>query len=149
VDKIGRQCNQKCTEELQCTQLLYWELKNGKFAVPGNGKADETQRLLLSLTSQLYDEMRDTIASNVLLKCHHFFLVDMQRNLSGEILRDVSSFNDSVMAEMFDLKATKENLRQEEDREKQQIVVFSEKENQLRDLSAQFTRFKLVPSVTH
>jgi len=145
VEKIGKQCNEKCLEELTCSQVLLWEdMKNVQHIVPKKGKQDEINRLLLSLSSKLFAETFHVIIDNILLKSHQLFLVTMQRNLSGEILKDISTFDDALLAEMFNLKASQEHLHNEEERERLRFQLYTEKENQLRDLSTQFSRFKLV-----
>jgi len=124
--------------------LLWEDMKNVQYIVPKKGKQDEINRLLLSLSSKLFAETFHVIIDNILLKSHQLFLVTMQRNLSGEILKDISTFDDALLAEMFNLKATQEHLHNEEEREKLRFQLYTEKENQLRDLSTQFSRFKLV-----
>jgi len=67
----------------------------------------------------------------------------MQRDLSGEVLKDISAFEDKLLEEIFELKKAKEELKLEEENEKAELANFQEKEVQLRDLSTQFSRFTI------
>jgi len=95
------------------------------------------------LTTNLFNELRITITNNILLKGHNYFLVQMQRDLSGEILKDISAFEDKLLEEIFELKKAKEELKLEEEKEKAELQSLQEKEVQLRDLSTQFSRFTI------
>ena len=81
------------------------------------------------------------------------------RNISGEILREVSSFDNNLMEEIFELKVVKGVLKEEEEKERHVLQSYQEQEQILKvsaksrsdkaltlrqDLAAQFTRFKLV-----
>jgi hypothetical protein len=46
--------------------------------------------MVTSLASKLFEEHRDRIVDNVLLKCHSFFLVPMQTELWGVVQAKVS-----------------------------------------------------------
>jgi len=148
VDKIAQMCKDKCMDEIGCCQLLYWELTSGisNYSI-SDVKGGTNEKVLSTLATQMFEEMRDMIADNILLKSHNFFLVFMQRNLSGEILKDTSSFDEKLMEEMFELKMVKEQLKQQEEREKHNLQSFQEREVNLRDLSAQFSRFRLVQQI--
>ena len=47
---------------------------------------------------------------------------------------------------MFDLGKSREQLKLEEEKEKQNINDFQQKENELRDQTSHFTKFKLSTS---
>lgn len=59
-------------------------------------------------------------------------------------MKEVSSFDDKVMEEMFDLQKSREQLKIEEEIETNNINNYQQKENELRDLTSQFGRFKLI-----
>jgi len=141
IYKTSQLCMEKCMDEIDCTQLVYWESSVEQVA---DVRADSgTENPILLLTKHIFEEMRNTIYSNVLLKAHNYFLVVMQRDLSGEILKEVSSFDDKLVEDMFELHKSKEQLRVEEDIEKTTLASLTQKETELRDLTSQFTRFKL------
>jgi len=146
VDKTAQICRDKCMNEIQCTQLIYWEVTS-KLAVPDKVTPDSIQKFILNMSTQLFNDIRETITNNILLKCHNYFSVVMQRDVSGEILKDTSSFDDRLLEEMFELSTAKEQLKRDEEREKQNLKDYEDREKTLRDLSTQFARLKLVPNV--
>eukprot|EP01114_Cavostelium_apophysatum_P004905 TRINITY_DN1536_c0_g1_i1.p1 TRINITY_DN1536_c0_g1~~TRINITY_DN1536_c0_g1_i1.p1 ORF type:complete len:422 (-),score=162.34 TRINITY_DN1536_c0_g1_i1:86-1351(-) len=149
VGKTAENCKNKCLEEIQCTQLIYWELTGDQVSTPPDPKAVEVcKQFLLGMTTKLFEELRKNIVENVLLKCHNYFLVLMQRDLSGEILRDTSSFDDKLLEEMFELSTAKEKLKKDEERERTNERGHHEKETVLRDLSTQFSRLRLVAAAS-
>jgi len=138
VDRIASMCKEKCMNEVLCSQLIYWELNNL------NQRSDEsTENLLNNLATNLFNDLRVTITNNILLKGHNFFLVQMQQDLSGEVLKEISAFEDKLLEEIFELKKAKEELKAEEEKERMDIQSFQDKELQLRDLSTQFSRFTI------
>lgn len=110
----------------------------------GVHSVEDGDKLILQMSNQLYEESCQLITQNVLLKCHHYLAVQYHRDLSGEVLKHVSSFDDKLMEQVFDLHKEKERLRKEEDREREEGKRLQDKENQLRDLGTQFARFRLV-----
>jgi len=143
VDKTSQICLTKCMDEIACTQLIYWNSTgNANAHLPKSKSLDKNYAL--EMAKKLFNENRDIIIDNILLKCHNRFLVVMQRDLSGEILKDTSSFDDKSLEEMFELRVAKEKLKRDEEREKQAQQSFQEKETVLRDLATQFSRLKLV-----
>jgi len=142
VEKTAAACKQKCMDELACTQLVAFPDIANKYELSDPDNSDASQKLLLSLVTMLFSEIRSIVTNNILLKCHHFFLVSMPRDLSGEILSDISSFDDKLMEEMFDLTKVKQDLKTEEAKETLNMKNYQEKEFSLRDLATQFSRFK-------
>jgi len=104
---------------------------------------EKPEQILLELASNLFNEMCTTITNNILLKGHNVFLVQMPRDLSGEILKQISSFEDKLFEEIFELKKTKEDLALAEQKVNLGLQAYQEKETQLRDLATQFSRFSL------
>jgi uncharacterized linocin/CFP29 family protein len=74
----------------------------------------------------------------------YFYTFCRQRNVSGEILKEVSSFEDKLIEEMFELKSVKEFLKKEEQLQQSNLSSHEAEEKQLRDLLQSFSRFKLV-----
>lgn len=105
---------------------------------------EEGDKLILQMSNRLYQESCERLTQCVLLKCHHHFSVQYHRELSGEVLRHISSFPDTLLEQVFDLHREKERLRGEEEKEKEEGKKWADKENQMRDLATQFARFRLL-----
>jgi len=146
VDKTAQICKRKCMDELACTQLIYWETAAKDITISKRSTKESNVQVLFDATLKLFTDIKDTIVDNVVLKCHNFFVIVMQRDLSGEILRDTSSFDDKFLEEMFELTTAKERLKKDEEIEKANQLNYQEKESVLRDLGTQFSRLKLVAS---
>jgi len=144
VDKTSKLCKDKCIDELLCTQLLYLDEELISDIHSLSRKSGKSDDIALQASSKLFNEMRNTILTNILLKCHNYFLFTMHRDLSGEILKDTSSFDDRLMEEIFELSKAKEQFKIDEEKEKGILASYSEKEIQLRDLTTSFTRFQTV-----
>jgi len=139
IEKTAHLCMEKCMDELDCTQIVYWD-EIGITEIKSDLQ-DENPKL--ALAKFIFEEIKENIYTNVLLKAHNYFLVVMQRDLSGEILKQVSSFDDKMMEDMFELQKSKEQLREEEETEKGITNNLTQKETELRELTSQFARFKL------
>jgi len=122
---------------------VYWELTNLQKTLNKVTGLEKPEQILLELASNLFNEMCTTITNNILLKGHNVFLVQMPRDLSGEILKQISSFEDKLFEEIFELKKTKEDLALAEQKVNLGLQAYQEKETQLRDLATQFSRFSL------
>jgi len=136
VERTTNICKQKCEDELRCTDLLYFELSNSKPELFSNDFHE--------LANSLFIEQRDIVSQNILLKCHHYFNVELARNLSGVVLKEVSALEDKRLEQMFQMTRVKEQLKIEEQLETLNIDSYSDKEHQLRDFTNQFSRFRLV-----
>ena len=73
-------------EELSCNELIYWDATSIKYqyianeililtrnSVAQGPKDNEGQ--LVELTLTIFDELKETLTNNILLKAHHYFLV--------------------------------------------------------------------------
>jgi len=141
IDKTAQLCLEKCMDEIDCTQLIYWETTAEQLSDMRSETKGESP--VIPLSKHIFEEMRTTIHTNIILKAHNYFLFVMPRDLSGEILKEVSSFDDKLVEDMFELQKSKETLRDEEEVEKLNLNNLTQKETELRDLTSQFTRFKL------
>lgn len=59
-------------------------------------------------------------------------------------MKNVATFSDSFLDEMFDLKATRDGVRVQMKKQEAALGKIEESETELRDLVSQFARMKLV-----
>lgn len=59
-------------------------------------------------------------------------------------MKNVATFSDSFLDEMFDLKANRDTVRLKMKKQEAALNKIEESENELRDLVSQFARMKLV-----
>ena len=74
IDSISHLCLEKMNDELQCSELLYWD--SGDQLLQLN-KQNDTTTTILTVSGQIFDDLQDTLTTNILLKAHHYFLVVM------------------------------------------------------------------------
>lgn len=160
LESIKQKCLQKCLEELSNSDFIYWEDIKYSFLIIsilfltfffnqraleeiGKREGDPQKRLKLVVTNLMKKMVEESLVS-ISMKCHHYFVVLFSRDISGEIVKHVSSLDDKVLEDMFELSTTKQQLQHEEAKENSILSSCQEKEQKIRDLSSQLLRFKLV-----
>jgi len=101
VDEVAQDCHNKCQDEFFCTQIIYWDMAKcvpacpnpstsslvnilwrisfSQHNFPKNISSDiyEQKDEVVELSRILFKEIRERVATNVLLKFHNFFFVPM------------------------------------------------------------------------
>ncbi|PRP80592.1 hypothetical protein PROFUN_12354 [Planoprotostelium fungivorum] len=139
VDEIGKNFRGKCRDEMAGTRVLVHRFQS----IPVEG---EKFHLIQSLCAQLMHETKQYLLRNILLKAHRLFVSQFQQNVNSEIMKNVAQFSDSLLDEMFDLKATRENVNKRLQKQERDAMHLEERENELRDLISRFGRLKMVPN---
>ena len=82
IDDLGKNCLDKCIDELVCTQLLYWEqtskaqvLKQVPSFSAAKRNNDTTKASVETLATEIFYEQQVRITHNVLLKAYDYFMV--------------------------------------------------------------------------
>jgi len=80
VESTAKQCKEKCLDEFYSTRTIYWDLtsefSNRNLPLERNDQED-TKKQVINLSTELFNELRDRITRNVMLKFYNFFLVPM------------------------------------------------------------------------
>jgi len=143
IDSVSNLCQAKCLEEISAIELIYWDYNYGNLKIPKMKGAEDAIEYASNFTSAAFYSLSQQIITNIVMKCHNYFLVVAARDISGRLLKDVSSFNEKAIEEMFELDKTRQILKQEEERESKNLQMVDNQEKTLRDLVTQFSRFKL------
>lgn len=99
--------------------MVYWN-HNGTLdekKLPSSKKRDDARELTKSvaaLATELFDSIKRRLADNVVLKCHHTFLVPIADHLYGEIQGKVSRLSDGELEALFEVEQTRAKLRRDE-----------------------------------
>jgi GTP-binding protein EngB required for normal cell division len=133
VATTAANCAKKCLDEFYCTRIIYWDTNSRKDTLPDLGAASEEKaaKAVSEYAGKLFDELRERIVENVLLKCHNFFLVPMQTELWGEIQGKVTQLDDQAIAEMFQVSATREKFKKKEEQLRAAVKKLQEQESDL------------------
>ena len=135
VNKSAANCAQKCLDEFYCTRIVYWDINSRKEKMPDLGAADEATaaKAVSEFARKLFDELRERIVENVLLKCHNFFLVPMQTELWGDIQGKITQLDDQAISEMFQVTATREKFKKKEEELRSKVKKLQDQETQLQN----------------
>ena len=141
VAQAAETCAQKCLDEFYCTRIIYWDTNSRKDTLPDLGSATEEKaaKVVSEYAGKLFDELRERIVENVLLKCHNFFLVPMQTELGGEIQGKVAQLDDQAIAEMFQVSATREKFKKKEEELRAAVKKLQEQESELQNSIQSFS----------
>jgi len=142
VDKTASACKEKCMDEFYCTRIIYWNQKfyDQKKLPELNGADEEEIREIVSESSQdIFNNTRERIAENVLLKCYNYFLVPMQSELWGEIQGKITILSDEQIAELFEVDSTKKTLQDEKNHLDQMLLAFGEQEKLFLEAAKKFS----------
>lgn len=117
VHALAERTRSKCLDEFQCTQLIDWQGGMDEKKLPSSKKKDDAKETLKSVTAlstQLFDDIKQRLADNIVLKCHSSFLVPISEHLYGEIQGKISQLTDQDMDALFEVKVTTARLKREE-----------------------------------
>jgi len=137
VELVGRNFREKCRDEMSSTRYIIHHFTS----IPVES---EKFHLVQSLCNQLLLETKQYLLRNIVLKAHRSFVSQMQQNVNSEVMKNVATFSDSFLDEMFDLKATRDGVRLKMKKQEAALSKIEDSENELRDLVSQFARMKLV-----
>jgi len=138
VEEVAGNALSKCMDEFYCTRIIYWEYV--KFAVDGlPANERDTKKLVEVLAKKLFNDIRQRITKNVLLKCYNFFLVPLQTELWGETQGKVTALSDEEIEELFEVQATKQKYHQQEEKFKAELKTLREQESLFLEASINFS----------
>ena len=125
-------------DEFYCTRIIYWEFT--KFATDGLPASEkDTRKMVDALAKKLFNDIRQRLTKNVLLKCYNFFLVPLQTELWGETQGKVTALSDEEIEELFEVQATKQKYHQQEERFKAELKTLREQEALFLEASINFS----------
>eukprot|EP01092_Planopodium_desertum_P009917 TRINITY_DN4335_c0_g2_i5.p1 TRINITY_DN4335_c0_g2~~TRINITY_DN4335_c0_g2_i5.p1 ORF type:complete len:275 (+),score=67.13 TRINITY_DN4335_c0_g2_i5:30-827(+) len=136
IDEIATVCKSKCLDEFYCTKIIYWDLLNlSKSVLPDlpkdadlATKEEAARETVEKYAKILFQDIRQRITTNVLLKCYNFYLVPMETDLWGKLQGKVTSLSDEKIEELFEVLATTEKLKDQEVSVKNMQIKFKEQE---------------------
>lgn len=130
VQQASKTCAEKCLDEFYCTRILYWDVNNRKEPLPDVSKLsdDDAVKAVGDFAGKLFDELRERIVENVLLKCHHFFLVPVQTDLWGDVQGKVTQLEDQAIAEMFQVTTTRDRFKRDEEKLRNHVRKLQDQE---------------------
>jgi len=137
IDNTAKLCKEKCMDEFYSTRTIYWDLTSeyADRSMPlDRNDSEDTKAAVVHLSVELFNELRDRITKNVLLKFYNFFLVPMQTDLFNEIQGKVNCLGDSALEQIFEVSSTKDKL-------KETISVLTNDLNKLAEKDKQFMQF--------
>jgi len=145
VDDTAESCKSKCRDEFYSTRLIYWELTSlsmeGKSLNFGkNESREDPKKAVMKLATDLFNQIRDRILKNILLKSYNFFLVPMQTELWSEIQGNITSFSDEQLLELFEVTATKSKLENTQVEMEHILQKFGEKEGLFMEFTNNFSK---------
>ena len=140
VTQAARNCSLKCMDEFYCTRIVYWDLNSRKDPLPDlSGATEEKAAAAVSeFAGKLFVDLRERVVENVLLKCHNFFLVPMQTDLWGDIQGKVTQLDDQAIAEMFQVAATRERFKRDEEKLRSSVKKLQDQEGTLQNAISGF-----------
>jgi len=146
IENTSKACRDRAMDEFYDSKLIYWEATTFNITtadLPGLGKkqadANEVREAVEKLASKLFDEMRNRIVKNIMLKTYNYFLVPMQTSLWGEVQSEVTCFSDAKLEELFELSVTVGRFQEEEKQVSHILAHFEEQEQELMDAANQFS----------
>ena len=131
MDEAAAACQDKCNDEFYCTRIVHWDLNFQQKKLPDVSGADEdsSRAIVDKFCEELFNEIRDRITENVLLKVHNFLLVPMQTELWSKVQGKITVLTDDELQELFEVTATKEKLKDKEVHLRQMLLSFQERES--------------------
>jgi len=143
IDGTAKICKEKCMDEFYSTRTIYWDLtseySDRQLPLERNDQ-DDTKNAVVHLATELFNELRDRITKNVLLKFYNFFLVPMQSELWNEIQGKVNTLPDSALDQIFEVQQTKEKIKDHAKGLQDELAKLSEKDKQFVQFAAAFTK---------
>eukprot|EP01112_Ceratiomyxa_fruticulosa_P015981 TRINITY_DN4787_c0_g1_i1.p1 TRINITY_DN4787_c0_g1~~TRINITY_DN4787_c0_g1_i1.p1 ORF type:complete len:740 (-),score=173.13 TRINITY_DN4787_c0_g1_i1:40-2259(-) len=153
VDQISTTCKAKCMDEFYCSRLLYWEVtqmsdKSGDLrrllnANLGNSSGPDNQEAVCKTVHQLanyiFEDVKQRITRNILLKCYNFFLLPMQNALWGEVQGKITILSDQMLEELFEVSVTREKLKDDQRSLQQIMSQFQDQEQSFLEAANSFS----------
>lgn len=153
IDNAAKNCRDRCMDEFYSSKTIFWELtefSDRKLPTDRTDKNPEEAKAAVSkLAADLFKSIRERITKNVLLKFYNFFLVPMQTDLWNEIQRRITTVSDEQLDQFFQVKTTKEKLKEDEKALEALLAKTTEQETQFLDIAKQFTHPTNAPSEGH
>jgi len=143
VDITAKLCKEKCMDEFYSTRTIYWDLTSeyADRAMPlERNDLDDTKAAVVHLSTELFNELRDRITKNVLLKFYNFFLVPMQSELWNEIQGKVNCLGDASLEQIFEVTSTKDKLRETTKQSQEELARLTEKDKQFMQFASSFSK---------
>jgi len=143
VDTTAKMCKEKCMDEFYNTRTIYWDITSEytdrNLPLERNDQED-TRVAVVKLTTDLFNQLRDRISKNVLLKFYNFFLVPMQHELWTEIQGKVNSLEDSSLEQIFEVSSTKDMLKSSIKELEEELLKCVENDKQFMQYAASFSK---------
>lgn len=150
IDTAAKNCRDRCMDEFYTSKTIFWELtefSDRKLPTDRTDKNPEEAKAAVSkLAADLFKSIRERITKNVLLKFYNFFLVPMQTDLWTEIQRRITTVSDDQLEQFFQVKATKDKLKEDQKALEALLHKTTEQEVQFLDIAKQFTHPTMAPS---
>ncbi|KAM9991405.1 hypothetical protein ACTFIZ_004805 [Dictyostelium cf. discoideum] len=142
VHRAAKGCKEKCMDEFYSSRTIYWELtEHPDSSLPSiRNDHHETKTAVCQLATKLFDSIRQRITKNVLLKLYNFFLVPMQTDLWNEIQAQITCLSNEQLEQLFEVQATREQLKQEEKKQQQILEKYSQIDEQFLKAASLFCR---------
>ncbi|KAH3762977.1 dynamin family protein [Pelomyxa schiedti] len=107
VENLVKTFAEQCANEIASTKFLLWE--EAKFTGSLKGAQIEDA---VNLASQAFDNMKQIVAQNIMLKCHSTFLE--QPHMWGELQSSITmELTEELLNELFEVPAEQKRLEQE------------------------------------
>jgi GTPase Era involved in 16S rRNA processing len=152
IDNAAKNCRERCLDEFYSSKTIFWELtefSDRKLPTDRTDKNPEEAKAAVSkLAADLFKSIRERITKNVLLKFYNFFLVPMQTDLWNEVQRKITTVSDEQLDQFFQVKTTKDKLKEDEKSLESLLSRTTEQETQFLDIARQFTHPTNAPSET-
>jgi hypothetical protein len=143
VDMSSKLCKEKCMDEFYSTRTIYWDLTSeyvDRNLPLERTDQEDTKTAVVNLSTDIFNELRDRITKNVLLKFYNFFLVPVQNDLWNEIQGKVNCLSDSALEQIFEVNTTKEKLRDTTKQLNDDLVRCDEQDKQFMVYAASFSK---------
>ncbi|EGC34991.1 hypothetical protein DICPUDRAFT_34090 [Dictyostelium purpureum] len=142
VHRASKGCKEKCMDEFYSSRTIYWELTEHPDSSLPSIRSDhhETKTAVCQLATKLFDSIRQRITKNVLLKLYNFFLVPMQTDLWNEIQAQITCLTNEQLEQLFEVQATREQLKDEEKKQQQILEKYSQIDELFLKSASQFCR---------
>ena len=111
VDKLCKQCAERCTQKFYDAKVLNFELRNNYTDLLDSSKSSSPQKYTLQLTRALFEKVKERFMENVTLTCYDVLLVTLQTKLSHVILTRVAQLSDQQLNELFETQAQLQRLK--------------------------------------
>jgi hypothetical protein len=140
VDSAAAECKAKCIDEFYSTRTLYWHLSEyGERKLPTDrAQGDEARKAVLDLATELFEETRQRIVSNVLLKFYNFFLVPLQGALATDLQGRITTLSDKSLEQLFHLTEMQARLSHLEKRSGERLRQLASQDEKFRAAASAF-----------